>query len=260
MFNIDSLSFGNNFNIMPFEFSSISFQDSMPSFDFFNIPVNSSNYSQEDYLSQSLGGCLPSGFTNFKAIPQLSPNETVFPSISTPANHFPTLNTSAPTTTTSSSVSRTRRTSSYTGSLSNYNSEKGSRIADIALRNAGFVIDPVTKKVTSRRKDPQRFTGTCARHVMTSLTDAGVDGGLPRVASAYQLADTLRRNSNFQEISASTPLKDLPPGTVIVYGRGVAGYSARHGHVEIITNDGRAVSDAITDNLYRRPSQIFIPV
>ena len=74
------------------------------------------------------------------------------------------------------------------------------------------------------------------------------------------MADSLRRNSNFSEISASTSLSDLPPGAVIVYNRGAQGYSSEHGHVEIITKDGRAVSDAITDNLYKRPSHIFIPV
>ena len=74
------------------------------------------------------------------------------------------------------------------------------------------------------------------------------------------MTDILSKNSNFEEIPASTPLKDLQPGTVIIYDRGVQGYNSKHGHVEIITKDGRAVSDAITDNLYKKPSHIFIPV
>ena len=155
---------------------------------------------------------------------------------------------------------QTNTTQRYTGSLSQYNPEKGNHLAEIAMRNAGYKIDPTTKKVTSERKDPQKFTRACARYVQTSLTVAGLDDNIPRVGSAYQMTASLRNNNNFTEISSSTNLKDLPPGTVIVYNRGVQGYSSVHGHVEIITKDGRAVSDGITDNLYKKPSHIFIPV
>jgi hypothetical protein len=154
----------------------------------------------------------------------------------------------------------TGNTRTYTGSLSQYNSEKGNRLAEIAMRNAGFVIDKGTKQVTNRTKDPQDFIGCCARYVQTDLTDAGLDDGIPRVGSAYLMTNSLRRNRNFAEISASTSLRDLPPGTIIIYNRGAQGYNETHGHVEIITQDRRAVSDAITDNLYKRPSHIFIPV
>ena len=148
----------------------------------------------------------------------------------------------------------------YTGSLSNYNSTKGNALAEIALNNASFIVDAGTKEVTNTPKDPQNFTGYCARYVQTAISDADLDDGLSRVGSAYLMTDILSKNSNFEEISASTPLKDLQPGTVIIYDRGVQGYSSIHGHVEIITKDGRAVSDAITDNLYKKPSHIFIPV
>ena len=46
----------------------------------------------------------------------------------------------------------------------------------------------------------------------------------------------------------------------MVYDKGVQGYSASYGHTEITTGDGRAVSDGITNNLYKKPSSIFIPV
>ena len=46
----------------------------------------------------------------------------------------------------------------------------------------------------------------------------------------------------------------------VIVASGAQGYNETHGHVEIITQDRRAVSDAITDNLYKRPSHIFIPV
>lgn len=158
-------------------------------------------------------------------------------------------------TTYSSSASKT-----YTGSLSNYNPTKGNTLAEIALKNAGYVIDARTKEVTSKRKDPQDFTKCCARYVQTAISDANLDDGIGRVSSAYLMTQSLSKNSNFEEISSSTPLKDLPPGTVIIYDKGVQGYSKKHGHVEIITKDGRAVSDGITDYLYKKPSHIFIPV
>lgn len=178
---------------------------------------------------------------------------------STTLSAAPAISTPAPATrTVSPPPSSPTRT--YTGSLSQYNPEKGNRLAEIAMRNAGFVIDKGTKQVTNRTKDPQDFIGCCARYVQTDLTDAGLDDGIPRVGSAYLMTNSLRRNRNFAEISASTSLRDLPPGTIIIYNRGAQGYNETHGHVEIITQDRRAVSDAITDNLYKRPSHIFIPV
>lgn len=155
---------------------------------------------------------------------------------------------------------QTQTSQAYTGALSQYNSEKGNKLAEIAMKNAGYEISATTKKVTDKKKNPQKFTKACARYVQTSITDAGLDDNIARVGSAYQITDSLRKNSNFTEISASTNLKDLPPGAIIIYNRGAQGYSSEHGHVEIITKDGRAVSDGITDYLYRKPSHIFIPV
>ena len=71
----------------------------------------------------------------------------------------------------------------------------------------------------------------------------------------------LRNNKNFKEIPVDTVnVKDLPAGCVLVYDKGSQGYSRKYGHTEITTGDGRAVSDGITKNLYKKPSAIFMPV
>lgn len=178
-------------------------------------------------------------------------------------------------TTNTSSTTRTRRSSSSSttteiktntptstrssGIFRDYDSTKGQKLADTAMHNAGFVIDGNTKKITSTTKDPDDFTSYCTRYVKVAIRDAGL-GEYYDAGSAYQMTSYLRNNDNFKEISSSTPLKDIPAGCILVYDRGVGGYSSEHGHIEIKTDDGRAVSDGITDNLYKRPSYIFMPV
>lgn len=125
--------------------------------------------------------------------------------------------------------------------LDDYNAFKGERLANTALnRSVGW-------------------TGYCARYVKNSIQSAGL--GSYQYGHAYQMTDILRNNKNFKEISIEgVNVKDLPAGCVLVYGKGVQGYSKNYGHTEITTGDGRAVSDGITKNLHKKPSAIFIPV
>jgi len=96
-------------------------------------------------------------------------------------------------------------------------------------------------------------------YVKASIRDAGL--GSYKNGHAYQMTGILRSNPNFKEISpSSVNVKDLPSGCILVYNRGAQDYSAEYGHTEITTGDGRAVSDGITDNLYKEPSAIFVPV
>ena len=75
------------------------------------------------------------------------------------------------------------------------------------------------------------------------------------------MSKILKNNKNFKEISPEgIDVGKLPAGCVLVYDKGVEGYSKRYGHTEITTGDGRAVSDGITKNLCKKPSAIFIPV
>lgn len=177
----------------------------------------------------------------------------------TPTYTYSNRTTSPSSSKSTSSTKSTPATSTKPGSLADYNADSGQKLADIAMRNAGYVIDPTTKKITTKTKDPDEFTSYCTRYVKAAIRDAGL-GEYTNTGSAYQMTSDLRRNKNFREISSSTPLRDVPAGSILIYDRGVAGYSSEHGHIEIKTDDGRAVSDGITDNLYKRPSHIFMPV
>lgn len=177
------------------------------------------------------------------------------------SNTYSTTSTKKTTNNTSKTLdikSNTPTSTSRSTIFRDYNEDSGKRLAKKALQNAGFVIDDSTK-VTSKKKNPDKFTSYCTRYVKAAIRDSGL-GEYYNAGSAYQMTSYLRNNDNFKEISSSTPLKDVPAGCILVYDRGVGGYSSEHGHIEIKTEDGRAVSDGITDNLYKRPSHIFMPV
>lgn len=126
-------------------------------------------------------------------------------------------------------------------SFANYNAVAGERLARTALKNA-----------------PGAWTGYCARHVKKAIAESNL--GKYTTGHAYQMAEVLRNNKNFKEISPiEYNVKDLPAGCVLVYDRGSEGYSKKYGHTEITTGDKRAVSDGITKNL-RQPDAIFMPV
>lgn len=68
-------------------------------------------------------------------------------------------------------------------------------------------------------------------------------------ASAYQFANWARNNPNdlarlgFKEVKLGSDERP-PKGSVIVWARGQCGFSARHGHIEVVVDDGgRACSD-----------------
>ena len=103
------------------------------------------------------------------------------------------------------------------------------------------------------------FIGKCARYVKNAISRAGM--GKYEYGNACDMVSIMRRNKKFKEISPNgVNLKTLPAGCVLVYGKGVAGYSSKYGHTEITTGKGTAVSDGVTKNLHRKPTAIFIPV
>ena len=72
--------------------------------------------------------------------------------------------------------------------------------------------------------------------------------------------DPLVRNKNFKEVSAKNiDLSSLPAGCVLVYDRGVSGYSSQYGHTEITLGNGTAASGGITHNI-RQGARVFMPV
>ena len=144
----------------------------------------------------------------------------------------------------SSTGSKSKKTSSKSSSYwekLGYNAEKGLALAKDALSHAvGFV-------------------GYCARYVKKAIYRTGL--GTYQQGDACDMISIMRKNKNFKEISPnSVNVKNLPAGCVIVYARGAQGYSSKYGHTEITTGDGRAVSDGITKNLYKKPTAIFIPI
>ena len=124
--------------------------------------------------------------------------------------------------------------------LDGYNKQAGERLANIALSNS------------------KGWSGYCAKSVKTAIQNANL--GTYQYGHAYQMTDILRNNRNFKEISTENiDVSKLPAGCILVYNKGVQGYSSKYGHTEITTGDGRAVSDGITQHLHKKPSAIFIP-
>ncbi len=123
-----------------------------------------------------------------------------------------------------------------------YSSAKGQKLAkDIANHSVGF-------------------TGKCSKYVRKALQRTGMHNG--HTASAYQMGSVLGKNKNFQEVSASSvDLKKLPAGCILVYDKGAAGYSSKHGHIEVTLGDGTACSDGRTHNLRSTQNmRVFVPV
>lgn len=121
-----------------------------------------------------------------------------------------------------------------------YNADKGLKLAkDAASHVVGFI-------------------GKCATYVKNAISRCGLGAYIS--GHGYQMADVLKNNKNFKQISPDgVDLKKLPAGCVLVFGRGKSGYSSSYGHTEITTGTGKAVSDGVTNNL-RKPTAIFIPV
>ena len=121
-----------------------------------------------------------------------------------------------------------------------YNAAKGSKLASIAAKNA------------------VGFTGYCAKYVKKDIQEAGL--GRYQSGHAYECDEMLDNNPNFKEIStAGLNLKDLPAGCILVYNKGVAGYSSKYGHIEITDGNGGAYSDGKTTNI-RPGAKVYLPV
>lgn len=124
----------------------------------------------------------------------------------------------------------------------NYNSQKAKRL---------------TQEINKICKEGG-FKGNCAKSVKTAIANAGL--GEYASGNAHELDQILSNNPNFKEIPANgVNLKNLPGGCILVYEKGVSGYSNKYGHCEITRGDGTAGSDGITHNIRPR-AKIFVPV
>ena len=121
-----------------------------------------------------------------------------------------------------------------------YNSEKGGRLAKSVANNA------------------VGFTGYCAKYVRQALERTGLGTGVR--GDGYEYSSILSQNPNFKEVSTKNlDLASLPAGCILVYDRGVAGYSRQSGHVEVTLGNGQAVSDGVTNNI-KNGARVFVPV
>jgi len=231
------MNFFNNFNIdLPMN------NWFMPNLSFSNF--NSCDFNLFPSFSISYFNNIPSlNFNFFSDFLQPMPQFSIF-------NNTDIFNSSKKSDTNNTDVfvksSSKVQTKTEKISLDNYNAVKGKKLADIAMKNV------------------KKWSGFCARFVKRDIQEAGLGAYQP--GHAYQMSSILRNNPNFKEISPdNVNLQDLPEGCVLVYGRGIQGYSKAYGHTEITVKDKKtgkikAVSDGITNNLYRKPTAIFIPV
>jgi hypothetical protein len=82
--------------------------------------------------------------------------------------------------------------------------------------------------------------------------------------SAYQFGEWVINNPATAEAKLHlrrifTPASAAPRGSVIVWPRGVCGYSSSHGHIEIAQGDGTACSD-FCGTIAGCTAQVFMPV
>ena len=97
-------------------------------------------------------------------------------------------------------------------------------------------------------------TGNCALGVRKALDQIGVSKGV-RNEYAYQWADSLAKNENFNEVTSQydvSDLKNLPKGAVIVWGKSDA---HKAGHIEVSQGNGYGTSDSynpINEETYKK--------
>lgn len=128
------------------------------------------------------------------------------------------------------------------------------------LKKAGYNTQKASRLASEIAKVSTEggFDNYCARHVKEAIEDAGL--GTYQSGHGYQMAGILQGNKNFKEISTKNiDLSSLPAGCVLVYDRGVAGYSSDYGHTEITLGNGTAASGGITHNI-RQGARVFVPV
>lgn len=126
------------------------------------------------------------------------------------------------------------------------------------LENVGYDKNKGEKLANTAAKNTVGFTNQCASYVKTAIQNSGL--GAYEYGDAYEYANILKRNKNFKEISTNgLDLSTLPAGCVLVYDKGVAGYSSKYGHTEITLGNGQAVSDGVTNNI-RQGARVFVPV
>lgn len=125
------------------------------------------------------------------------------------------------------------------------------------LANSGYDSKKGAKLADEISKIQTGFDGYCAKHVKDAIQKAGLSRY--QLGHAYQMANILSKNKNFKEISTENlDLSKLPAGCVLVYGKGVAGYSSKYGHTEITLGNGQASCGGT--QAIKQGARVFVPV
>lgn len=220
-------NFFSNFSLFNFGSNNFNPFGQMPYFNLYPNPTNFMSPSIFNFTNNQLATDYYDSFDNYQTNFQFMPQDI---KIAPTYDHFEFNITNNPKT----------QTKTFTGSLEEYCEQSGKKLAEIALKNS------------------TGFNNMCATKVKNAIKEANL--GEYETGDAHMTNEILAKNPNFKEIpTEGVNLKELPAGCILVYEKGVAGYSKEYGHVEITTGDGRGVSDGITNNL-RQPSSIFIPV
>lgn len=224
----------------------------MPNFNIFNFGYSSMsgvNPFACNYMSPSVF----SGFNFF------NPLSSVFNFMSPTFNYLPAYTSSIVSSVKRSVSSVGHVSSSGGGSSSSSAASVGSNQNSSVWAKLGYCAEAGVRLAKTALNSVVGFIGYCCRYVKNAIKKCGL--GEYVSGNACDMVSIMRKNKKFREINpAGVNVKNLPAGCVLVYGRGVAGYSSKYGHVEIATGDGRCVSDGVTRNPRNNPTAIFIPV
>lgn len=200
---------------------------------------------------------------NFTNTPVFTPTQVNNPflGVTRPQITLPTPTVTTPTVTTDTPVDNTKKTEkTKTPAKAKTKKSKPAKTPKElpTLANSGYDSKKGAKLADEISKIQTGFDGYCAKHVKKAIESAGL--GRYQLGHAYQMANILSKNKNFREISTENlDLSKLPAGCVLVYGKGVAGYSSKYGHTEITLGNGTAGSGGITHNI-RSGARVFVPV
>lgn len=267
------MTFGNNFpslnyNLNFSSYNSIFSNSFTPNQDSISVSSMQNQKSNSDTYTQSQSSN-PVSATQSRN----TDTNTLIPEIETTTNNSSDTSIKTERITTPSNTNQISTktevhiTTKYTGTLSDYNETKGKLLGDLAEDYCSRYLDQSTNTIGASGKSPiwshsdNAVDPICAAYVKTVIQDANLGEYEP--GHAFQMIDILKDNPNFKRINpAEISVKDLPAGCVIVYGKGVGGYSEEYGHTEITLGNGTCASQAITMHPESRgtPTAIYIPV
>lgn len=116
-----------------------------------------------------------------------------------------------------------------------------------SLYEAGYDFIKGQKLANIAKKNATGFKGQCATWAKNDIQKAGLGEYIQ--GHAYQCIGIMDKNPNFKRVEISLEDAKKTPGIVLVFGKGVAGYSKTYGHIEITGGDGCAYSDGVTHNI-----------